>query len=68
VGKDAVSPHELRHTFCKNILDASVGIEKIAAVAGHESLDYTWIYTGPSQIGLEKSFGDDRVDSVTSDQ
>ena len=46
VGK--VSPHQLRHTFCKNLVDAGVSLEKIAALAGHESLDTTRLYCQPS--------------------
>jgi integrase/recombinase XerC len=55
LGKEGVSPHELRHTFCKNLVDAGVSLEKVAALAGHESLDYTRIYTEPSLLDLEKA-------------
>lgn len=37
----AISPHQLRHTFCKNLVDAGVTLEKVAALAGHERLDTT---------------------------
>lgn len=33
-----LSPHSLRHTFCKNLLNAGISLEKIAILAGHESL------------------------------
>jgi len=55
LGKEGVSPHELRHTFCKNLVDVGVSLEKVAALAGHESLDYTRIYTEPSLLDLEKA-------------
>jgi integrase/recombinase XerC len=43
-----LSPHSLRHTFCKNLLNAGVTLEKIALLAGHESLDTTRLYLEPS--------------------
>ena len=36
-----LSPHVLRHTWCKNLADAGVRLEVIAALAGHESLETT---------------------------
>ena len=42
------SPHSLRHTFCKNLIDAGVGLEMVAALAGHESLETTKRYCEPS--------------------
>jgi integrase/recombinase XerC len=46
-----VSPHNLRHTFCKNLEEAG----EIATLAGHESLDTTRIYTEPSFRNLEEA-------------
>ena len=43
-----VSPHQLRHSFCKNLIDVKVGLEKVAALAGHERLDTTKLYCKPS--------------------
>jgi integrase/recombinase XerC len=51
---EAVSPHALRHTFCKNLVDAGVGLEKVAALAGHESLETTRRYCEPSLKDLER--------------
>ncbi len=49
-------PHAvLRHTFCKNLVDAGVSLEKIAALVGHESLDTTRRYCEPSHHDLEKA-------------
>jgi site-specific recombinase XerD len=42
--------HVLRHTFCKNLANAGVRLEVIAALAGHESLETTRRYVEP---GLE---------------
>ncbi len=47
-----LSPHSLRHTFCKNLIDAGVGLEQVAAIAGHESLDTTRLYCEPSHHDL----------------
>jgi integrase/recombinase XerC len=38
---DNFSCHSLRHTFCKNLVDAGVSLEKVAAFVGHESLETT---------------------------
>ncbi len=48
-----VSPHQLRHTFCKNLVDAGVSLEKVAYLAGHERLDTTKLYCQPSFTDLE---------------
>lgn len=51
---EEVSPHTLRHTFCKNLVDAGAGLEKVAALAGHESLETTRRYCEPSLKDLER--------------
>jgi site-specific recombinase XerD len=50
---EALSPHCLRHMFCKSLVDAGVGLEKVAARAGHESLETTRRYCTPSLRDLE---------------
>lgn len=52
---DDLSPHTLRHTFCKNLIDAGVGLEQVAALAGHESLETTRRYCTPSRLDLERA-------------
>lgn len=47
-----LTPHQLRHTFCKNLVNAGVGLEKVAVLAGHESLDTTRLYCQPSLSDL----------------
>lgn len=47
-----ISPQSLRHTFCKNLVDARVGLKKVAAIAGHESLDTTKRYCKSSYHDL----------------
>ena len=51
----AVSPHQLRHTFCKNLVDAGVSLEKVASLAGHERLDTTKLYCQPSFADLSEA-------------
>lgn len=43
-----ISPHQLRHSFCKNLIDAEVSLEKVATLAGHARLDTTKLYCKPS--------------------
>jgi integrase/recombinase XerC len=50
-----VTPHSLRHTFCKNLMNAGVTIEKVAAIAGHESIQSTRRYIEPSSNDLERA-------------
>lgn len=49
-----ITPHTLRHTFCKNAVDVGVSLERVAKMAGHGSLDVTKRYTVPSMEDLEK--------------
>lgn len=51
----ALSPHTLRHTFCKNLVDASVTLEKVAALAGHDNLNTTRRYIEPSLKDLQRA-------------
>lgn len=51
----SLSPHMLRHSFCKNLVDAGVGLEKVAALAGHDSLDTTRRYCEPSMNDLARA-------------
>ena len=52
---DFMSPHILRHTFCKNLVNADVLFEKVALLAGHESLDTIKLYCHPSFDDLSES-------------
>ena len=47
-----VTPHALRHTFGKSLVDAGVSLDKVAALMGHSNLNTTKIYTRPSQADL----------------
>jgi integrase/recombinase XerC len=50
-----VSPHTLRHTFCKNLEDQGVPLQQIAYLAGHDSLETTRRYTEPGEKDLRES-------------
>jgi len=42
-------PHALRHTFARNLLKTGEGLEMVAEILGHKSLNTTRIYTQPSE-------------------
>ena len=54
-GLPDLTPHILRHTFAKNLVDSGVGLEKVAALLGHSSLDTTRIYIMPGIRDLEQA-------------
>ena len=54
-GLEGVTPHTLRHSFCKHALDAGVNLVEVSKLAGHRRLETTAIYTTPSYQDLEKS-------------
>ncbi len=54
-GLEKGSPHVLRHAFCKNLVDAGVGLEQVATLAGHESLETTRRYCEPSFADLQRA-------------
>ena len=45
--------HQLRHTFCKNLVDVGVSLDQVAALAGHVNIQTTMLYTLPSEQDLE---------------
>ena len=55
--KVEVTPHTLRHTFAKNLVDAGVSLEKVAMLLGHSSLNTTKIYITPSRADLDLAVG-----------
>lgn len=48
-----VSPHTLRHTCAKRLVDVGVSLEKVATLLGHSNLNTTRIYLIPGQQDLE---------------
>jgi len=51
---EGVTPHTLRHTFGKNLVDAGVSLDRVAQLLGHESVGTTRIYTTPSEQDLQR--------------
>ena len=49
---ETVSPHLLRHTFAKRLIDAGVTLEKVQALLGHASIVTTTRYTVPTEFDL----------------
>ncbi len=56
-GLENVTPHILRHSFSKALVDAGVTLEKVAALLGHSNLNTTRIYTTPGEKDLEDAVG-----------
>ena len=54
-GLEDVTPHTLRHTTAKQLLDAGVSLDKVANLLGHQRLETTAIYTTPGQQDLERA-------------
>lgn len=51
-GLKNVTPHTLRHSFAKALIDAGVSLEKVATLLGHSNLNTTRIYTTPGEQDL----------------
>ena len=54
-GIEDLTPHTLRHTFAKNLIDAGEPLTVVAALMGHESLNTLAIYTRPSREDLQRA-------------
>jgi len=54
-GLEELTPHLLRHTFAKNLVNQGVGLEKVAALLGHANLNTTRIYVTPDARDLEQA-------------
>ena len=50
---EGLHPHQLRHTFAKNLVDAGVSLDRVALLLGHSRLDTTARYTRPTEADLE---------------
>lgn len=53
-----VTPHVLRHTFAKSLIDRGVSLDKVATLLGHTNLNTTRIYTTPGIQDLEEAIGE----------
>jgi len=47
------TPHRLRHTFCKMLVDAGEALDRVAVLAGHENMNTAARYTRPGRADLE---------------
>lgn len=56
-GLKNTTPHTLRHSFAKALIDAGVSLEKVATLLGHSNLNTTRIYTTPGEAELEDAVG-----------
>jgi integrase/recombinase XerD len=54
-GLEDVTPHALRHTFAKNLVDAGRPLTEVAALLGHARLNTTAVYTQPGQADLRQA-------------
>lgn len=54
IGVD-ITPHTLRHTYCKQLADHGVDIQSIAELAGHNSIETTRVYVTPSIQELQEA-------------
>lgn len=52
---EALTPHVLRHTFAKTLVDRNVPIDQVGTLLGHANLNTTRIYTTPGERDLEKA-------------
>lgn len=50
-----VTPHTLRHTFCKSLVDTGESLDRVAVLAGHSNLNTTARYTQPTENDLQKA-------------
>lgn len=59
--KFGVHPHQLRHTYCRELVGAGVDIATVAELAGHADINMTRRYAKPSaaelEHAIEKAFG-----------
>lgn len=54
---NALTPHVLRHTCGKRMLDAGAQLTEVAAILGHEDLNTTRRYTQPGEEDLHRAVG-----------
>lgn len=50
-----ITPHSLRHTYCKQLAQHGVEIQSIAELAGHSSIETTRVYVTPSIQELQNA-------------
>ncbi len=50
-----LSPHVLRHTFGKNLVDSGESLDRVAMLLGHSDVNTTALYTIPSLGDLQRA-------------
>jgi integrase len=60
-GAGLVHPHQLRHAFASNVLDAGGTLDEVQDLLGHASISSTQVYTHPDSARLRAA-----VDAVPS--
>jgi site-specific recombinase XerD len=50
-----VTPHQLRHAFASNLLDAGAGIDELQELLGHASMSSTEVYLHPDPSRLRNA-------------
>ncbi len=50
-----VTPHTLRHSFAKVLVDGGVSLDRVAALLGHTNLNTTKVYTTPGMDDLKRA-------------
>jgi integrase/recombinase XerD len=63
LGLTDYSAHSLRHSFCRNLIDAGQPLQVVAQLAGHESLETTRRYVTPSEHDLRRA-----VESISEEK
>lgn len=53
--KYGVHPHQLRHTFCRDLVTSGVDISTVAELAGHSDINVTRRYSKPTEVELERA-------------
>jgi site-specific recombinase XerD len=53
-GIDNLSPHDLRHTFSHNFMEAGGSLDVLAKLLGHSNINTTARYTKPGERDLER--------------
>ena len=63
VGLTDYSVHSLRHSFCRNLIDAHQPLQVVSQLAGHESLETIRRYVTPSEHDRQRA-----VDSFSEEK